>query len=89
MAGSSWIFCKLSKGTTNYDHIRLTLFVLNFLVKIDGYVFQWINGSYYAVGEQKEDVHHSIITELQNGNAETRRRLAVYCLKVRYVHKYC
>ncbi|KAL1933207.1 hypothetical protein VTP01DRAFT_7297 [Rhizomucor pusillus] len=33
------------------------------------------------LGEQKEDVHHSIITELQNGNAETRRRLAVYCLK--------
>jgi len=34
------------------------------------------------VGEQKEDVHHSIITDLQNGNAESRRRLAVYCLKV-------
>jgi hypothetical protein len=33
-------------------------------------------------GEQKEDVHHSIITDLQNGNDETRRRLAVYCLKV-------
>lgn len=32
---------------------------------------------------QKEDVHHSIISDLQNGNAETRRRLAVYCLKVR------
>lgn len=31
---------------------------------------------------QKEDVHHSIISDLQNGNAETRRRLAVYCLKV-------
>ncbi|KAF7721640.1 DNA-directed DNA polymerase delta [Apophysomyces ossiformis] len=33
------------------------------------------------LGEQKEDVHHSIITELQNGNPDTRRRLAVYCLK--------
>lgn len=32
--------------------------------------------------EQKEDVHHSIITELQNGTADSRRRLAVYCLKV-------
>jgi DNA polymerase delta subunit 1 len=31
--------------------------------------------------EQKEDVHYSIITDLQNGNDETRRRLAVYCLK--------
>jgi DNA polymerase delta subunit 1 len=35
----------------------------------------------HFLGEQKEDVHHSIITDLQNGNDETRRRLAVYCLK--------
>lgn len=34
------------------------------------------------LGEQKEDVHHSIITELQNGTPDSRRRLAVYCLKV-------
>lgn len=34
------------------------------------------------LGEQKEDVHHSVITELQNGTKESRRRLAVYCLKV-------
>lgn len=32
-------------------------------------------------GEQKEDVHHSAITDLQTGSSETRRRLAVYCLK--------
>eukprot|EP00474_Spongospora_subterranea_P000728 CRZ01186.1 hypothetical protein [Spongospora subterranea] len=31
--------------------------------------------------QQKEDVHHSIITDLFNGSSETRRRLAVYCLK--------
>lgn len=37
--------------------------------------------SAHFLNEQKEDVHHSMITELQNGNAETRRRLAVYCLK--------
>lgn len=36
----------------------------------------------HFLGEQKEDVHHSIIADLQAGNAETRRRLAVYCLKV-------
>lgn len=35
------------------------------------------------LGEQKEEVHYSIITELQNGTSESRRRLAVYCLKVR------
>nr|BCB92279.1 DNA polymerase delta catalytic subunit [Cyzicus gifuensis] len=37
--------------------------------------------SFHFLGEQKEDVHHSIISELQDGNAQTRRRLAVYCLK--------
>ncbi|CAG8496722.1 650_t:CDS:10 [Diversispora eburnea] len=35
--------------------------------------------------EQKEEVHHSIITDLQNGNDETRRRLAIYCLKDAYL----
>lgn len=31
--------------------------------------------------QQKEDVHYSIITDLQNGDQETRKRLAEYCLK--------
>ncbi|KAJ1990082.1 DNA-directed DNA polymerase delta [Coemansia spiralis] len=33
------------------------------------------------LGEQKEDVPYSIISDLQNESPETRRRLAVYCLK--------
>lgn len=37
--------------------------------------------SYHFLQEQKEDVHHSIITDLQNGTCQSRRRLAVYCLK--------
>ncbi|XP_004365086.2 DNA polymerase delta1 catalytic subunit [Capsaspora owczarzaki ATCC 30864] len=37
------------------------------------------------LGEQKEDVHYSHISELQNGNEQTRRRLAVYCLKDAYL----
>lgn len=37
--------------------------------------------SAHFLGEQKEDVPHSIITDLFNGNADTRKRLAVYCLK--------
>eukprot|EP00877_Chromochloris_zofingiensis_P014352 jgi/Chrzof1/9170/Cz03g38170.t1 len=41
--------------------------------------------SAHFLGEQKEDVHHSAITDLQNGNEETRRRLAVYCLKDAYL----
>ncbi|CAI0414266.1 unnamed protein product [Linum tenue] len=41
--------------------------------------------SAHFLSEQKEDVHHSIISDLQNGNSETRRRLAVYCLKDAYL----
>lgn len=41
--------------------------------------------SYHFLQEQKEDVHHSVITDLQNGNEQTRRRLAVYCLKDAYL----
>ncbi|ODV98031.1 hypothetical protein PACTADRAFT_36662 [Pachysolen tannophilus NRRL Y-2460] len=41
--------------------------------------------SSHFLNEQKEDVHHSIIADLQNGDAETRRRLAVYCLKDAYL----
>ncbi|XP_049977235.1 DNA polymerase delta catalytic subunit [Alexandromys fortis] len=41
--------------------------------------------SFHFLGEQKEDVQHSIITDLQNGNEQTRRRLAVYCLKDAYL----
>jgi len=37
------------------------------------------------LGQQKEDVHHSIISDLQNGTPEDRRRLAVYCLKDAYL----
>jgi DNA polymerase delta subunit 1 len=35
----------------------------------------------HFLNEQKEDVHHTMITELFNGTPESRRRLAVYCLK--------
>lgn len=41
--------------------------------------------SYHFLQEQKEDVQHKDITGLQNGNAQTRRRLAVYCLKDAYL----
>jgi DNA polymerase delta subunit 1 len=39
----------------------------------------------HFLSEQKEDVHHTMITELFNGDANTRRRLAVYCLKDAYL----
>ncbi|KAL0483623.1 DNA polymerase delta catalytic subunit [Acrasis kona] len=43
------------------------------------------NVSAHFLGEQKEEVHHSIISSLQEGSDETRRRLAVYCLKDAYL----
>ncbi|KAF2462071.1 DNA polymerase delta catalytic subunit [Lineolata rhizophorae] len=39
----------------------------------------------HFLNEQKEDVHHTMITELHNGDANSRRRLAVYCLKDAYL----
>ncbi|KAF2758969.1 DNA polymerase delta catalytic subunit [Pseudovirgaria hyperparasitica] len=39
----------------------------------------------HFLNEQKEDVHHTMITELFNGDADSRRRLAVYCLKDAYL----
>ncbi|KAK7861969.1 hypothetical protein R5R35_013533 [Gryllus longicercus] len=41
--------------------------------------------SFHFLQEQKEDVHHNIISDLQNGDPQTRRRLAVYCLKDAYL----
>jgi DNA polymerase delta subunit 1 len=39
------------------------------------------NVASYFLKQQKEDVHHSMITVLHNGTAEDRRRLAIYCCK--------
>ena len=41
--------------------------------------------SAHFLGEQKEDVHHTMITSLHEGTPESRRRLAVYCLKDAYL----
>uniref|UniRef100_A0AC35U244 DNA polymerase n=1 Tax=Rhabditophanes sp. KR3021 TaxID=114890 RepID=A0AC35U244_9BILA len=37
--------------------------------------------AYHFLKQQKEDVDHNIISDLQQGDSQTRRRLAVYCLK--------
>ncbi|KAG5650437.1 DNA-directed DNA polymerase delta [Sphagnurus paluster] len=65
---------------------RLQLDVLQFMQrehKLRSYTLNSVCAQF--LGEQKEDVHHSIITELQNGTPESRRRLAVYCLKDAYL----
>ncbi|XP_011187824.1 DNA polymerase delta catalytic subunit [Zeugodacus cucurbitae] len=59
------------------------LFVLLREYKLRSYTLNAV--SYHFLQEQKEDVHHSIITDLQNGDEQTRRRLAMYCLKDAYL----
>lgn len=39
------------------------------------------NVSAHFLNEQKEDVHYSLIGELQRGDSNTRRRIATYCIK--------
>ena len=51
--------------------------------KLRSYTLNAVSAEF--LGEQKEDVHHSIISDLQAGTPETRRRLAVYCLKDAYL----
>lgn len=47
--------------------------------KLSSYSLNSVSAEF--LGQQKEDVHHSIISDLQNGSDADRRRLAVYCLK--------
>jgi DNA polymerase delta subunit 1 len=67
--------------TTNTDG-RLQLDMLQ-LVQRDHQLRSYTLNSVCAhfLNEQKEDVHHTMITELFNGDANSRRRLALYCLK--------
>ncbi|KAG0674457.1 DNA-directed DNA polymerase delta [Pichia californica] len=65
---------------------RMQLDLLQFIqreFKLRSYTLNAVSSHF--LGEQKEDVQHSIITDLQNGDSETRRRLAVYCLKDAYL----
>ncbi|KZT70718.1 hypothetical protein DAEQUDRAFT_162972 [Daedalea quercina L-15889] len=65
---------------------RLQIDILQYMTrehKLRSYTLNSVCAQF--LGEQKEDVHHSVITELQNGTPESRRRLAVYCLKDAYL----
>ncbi|XP_071104876.1 DNA polymerase delta catalytic subunit-like [Haliotis cracherodii] len=63
------------EGRTQFDLLQILLRDY----KLRSYTLNAV--SFHFLQEQKEDVQHSIITDLQNGNEQTRRRLAVYCLK--------
>ncbi|KAI8382698.1 probable DNA polymerase delta catalytic subunit [Nakaseomyces glabratus] len=84
------IFSSKAYGTRETKNVnidgRLQLDLLQFVqreYKLRSYTLNAVSAHF--LGEQKEDVHHSIITDLQNGDRETRRRLAVYCLKDAYL----
>ncbi|PPQ66648.1 hypothetical protein CVT26_009402 [Gymnopilus dilepis] len=65
---------------------RLQLDILQFMQrehKLRSYSLNSVCAQF--LGEQKEDVHHSNITDLYNGTPDSRRRLAVYCLKDAYL----
>ena len=49
--------------------------------KLSSYTLNSVSAHF--LGQQKEDVHHSIISKLHEGSNDDRRRLASYCLKVR------
>ncbi|KAJ1440146.1 DNA polymerase family B-domain-containing protein [Ochromonadaceae sp. CCMP2298] len=51
--------------------------------KLSSYSLNSVSSEF--LGQQKEDVHYSIISDLQNGSDADRRRLAVYCLKDAYL----
>ncbi|MCL7039062.1 hypothetical protein MKW94_030269 [Papaver nudicaule] len=73
-----------SKEVTIEGRVQFDLFqVMQRDYKLSSYSLNSVSAHF--LGEQKEDVHHSIISDLQNGNSETRRRLAVYCLKDAYL----
>ncbi|KAJ2923628.1 hypothetical protein H1R20_g2208, partial [Candolleomyces eurysporus] len=82
---SSRAFGQRDSKETTLDG-RLQLDVLQFMQrehKLRSYSLNSVCAQF--LGEQKEDVHHSVITELQNGTPESRRRLAIYCLKDAYL----
>jgi DNA polymerase delta subunit 1 len=73
-----------TKATNTNGRLQLDLLQL---IQRDYHLRSYTLNSVCAhfLNEQKEDVHHTMITELYNGTPESRRRLAVYCLKDAYL----
>ena len=73
-----------SKVTNTNGRLQLDLLQL---IQRDHHLRSYTLNSVCAhfLGEQKEDVHYTMITELFNGTPESRRRLALYCLKDAYL----
>ena len=63
-------------------HGRVELDVLNIIkdeYRLDNYSLNSVSSA--LLGQQKEDVHYTMISTLQTTSKETRTRLARYCLK--------
>jgi DNA polymerase delta subunit 1 len=72
-----------TKDITLHGRISLDLFrFIRSEYYLPSYSLNAVCAHLLGKGEQKEDVSISVITELQNGTPETRRQIAVYCLKV-------
>ncbi|OAA58962.1 DNA polymerase delta catalytic subunit [Niveomyces insectorum RCEF 264] len=73
-----------TKSTTINGRLQLDMLQL---IQRDHHLRSYTLNSVSAqfLGEQKEDVHYTMITELFNGTPENRRRLALYCLKDAYL----
>uniref|UniRef100_A0A914X4B8 DNA-directed DNA polymerase n=1 Tax=Plectus sambesii TaxID=2011161 RepID=A0A914X4B8_9BILA len=76
------IIKRISGEDSTHLHLRLEA-VVQRDYKLRSYTLNSV--SFHFLGEQKEDVEHSIISDLQAGDKESRRRLAVYCLKDAYL----
>jgi DNA polymerase delta subunit 1 len=65
---------------------RIQFDMLQFLIrehKLRSYTLNSVSAHF--LGEQKEDVHYSIISQLQEQDEYSRRRLAIYCIKDAYL----
>lgn len=64
--------------------LDLYMFILNTEYGADSSASNGLNAvADRFLGERKEDIPYTQINELQDGDSETRHRLAVYCQKAR------
>ncbi|MCQ2816626.1 MAG: hypothetical protein MJ252_05085 [archaeon] len=80
------------KGFMNRDAIdinlegRALLDMYNIVLREQKFRSNTLNNvAFQVLGEQKEDVHYSLISPLWKENENTRRRLAIYCMKDAYL----
>jgi DNA polymerase delta subunit 1 len=65
---------------------RIQFDMLQFIIreyKLRSYTLNSVAAHF--LGEQKEDVHYSIIAQLHQEDEYARRRLAIYCIKDAYL----